>query len=132
MNYKMSILLALQIFKSLSQSHAGYTLKNSYAGTTFFDGMTFDTTDYNNGMVQYTDQNKATSSKLAYVSGDNKVHITSDSSSMLTGNQKRAGIKLISKDTWDKGLFIFDLDHMPAGCGTWPVSEIDNVLNNSI
>jgi hypothetical protein len=32
----------------------------------------------------------------------------------------RLSVRLSSKTTYDKGLFIFDIKHTPHGCATWP------------
>ena len=32
----------------------------------------------------------------------------------------RLSVRLSSKTTYDKGLFIFDIKHTPYGCATWP------------
>jgi len=29
-------------------------------------------------------------------------------------------VRISSKTTYNKGLFIFDVKHSPYGCGTWP------------
>lgn len=40
-----------------------------------------------------------------------------------TGNKETTGrhsVRIESKKQYDKGLFIFDIQHTPYGCGTWP------------
>ena len=32
----------------------------------------------------------------------------------------RPSVRLTSKKSYDSGLVILDLAHMPVGCGTWP------------
>jgi len=32
----------------------------------------------------------------------------------------RLSVRISSKTTYNKGLFIFDVKHSPYGCGTWP------------
>lgn len=38
----------------------------------------------------------------------------------IASGRGRDSIRLESKVTYTRGLFIMDLDHMPTGCGTWP------------
>jgi len=45
----------------------------------------------------------------------------------------RDSIRLEGKARFNRGLFIIDLDHMPAGCGTWPafwLTDEDNWPEN--
>jgi beta-glucanase (GH16 family) len=32
----------------------------------------------------------------------------------------RSSIRLTSKKSYDSGLVVIDVNHMPTGCGTWP------------
>ena len=41
-------------------------------------------------------------------------------SSAATPEGPRDSIRLEGKTRFNRGLFLIDLDHMPAGCGTWP------------
>jgi hypothetical protein len=36
------------------------------------------------------------------------------------GTAGRPSVRLESKQTFTKGLFVLDLSHIPTGCGTWP------------
>lgn len=42
------------------------------------------------------------------------------SSAANEGGNKRESIRLEGKTRFNKGLFILDVHHMPAGCGVWP------------
>ncbi|KAK6512726.1 hypothetical protein TWF506_008895 [Arthrobotrys conoides] len=37
-----------------------------------------------------------------------------------TGTAGRPTVKILSKQRYTRGLFIFDIGHVPYGCGTWP------------
>ena len=41
-------------------------------------------------------------------------------STLPTDQGPRESVRLEGIQRWDAGLFILDLDHMPAGCGQWP------------
>lgn len=54
-------------------------------------------------------------------------------SSTNTTEGPRKSIRLEGKTRFDHGLFLFDLHHMPAGCGTWPAFWLtdENVWPNN-
>jgi len=89
-------------------------------GNSFFDGWDFFTGgDPTHGYVNYVD--KATAQRLGYtrVNG-NSVYIGSDMHNVVNNSRGRDSVRLTSKSSWQKGLFIMDATHMPSGCGTWP------------
>lgn len=50
-----------------------------------------------------------------------------------TSSSGRNSVRVTSKTTYDKGLFIFDVYHTPHGCGTWPalwLTDVDNWPSN--
>lgn len=60
----------------------------------------------------------------------------SDTSAVLrvdtdTGNQTsgRKSVRITSTDTYDSGLFIFDVVHTPYGCATWPALWLTDPSN---
>jgi len=75
--------------------------------------------DPTNGYVNYIDQSAAESSGLYKVNGD-KVYMGVDSTNVASG-RGRDSIRISSKKSYNHGLIILDLEHMPGGaCGTWP------------
>ncbi|EME88045.1 glycoside hydrolase family 16 protein, partial [Pseudocercospora fijiensis CIRAD86] len=74
------------------------------------------------GFVHYVD--RATAESLAMVnSTGNLVRFGAESTQVLDpfANLGRKSIRLTSKQTWTRGLFILDLAHMPSStCGIWP------------
>ena len=49
-----------------------------------------------------------------------KIKISSDHTNKISDNKGRSSVRIHSNDKFNDGLFIFDLDHMPTGPGTWP------------
>ncbi len=50
-----------------------------------------------------------------------QIQIFADSTTVVpSGRRGRKSVRLESKNQFDEGLFIFDLDHLPTGQGTWP------------
>ncbi|OCK93757.1 glycoside hydrolase family 16 protein [Cenococcum geophilum 1.58] len=99
-------------------SIAGYVLKDDYSPTNFFDSFDFFSgQDPTNGFVSYVDQSTAQSSNLIN-STSSSVYMGVDHTNVTPNG--RPSVRLTSKKSYDSGLVILDLAHMPAGCGTWP------------
>jgi uncharacterized membrane protein YgcG len=99
---------------------ATYTIEDDYASSSFasmFDFFTYD--DPTHGYVNYIDQASAESSGL-YKIQNGAVYMGVDSTNTASG-RGRDSIRISSKKSYNHGLIILDLAHMPAGaCGTWP------------
>lgn len=103
-----------------SSSIVPYTLQDDYmVNNTFFDKFTFWTaSDPTNGFVQYVNQTTANTNGLIASSASN-VYIGVDYKNVQPFG--RPSVRLTSTKSYDAGLIILDLQHMPAGiCGTWP------------
>jgi hypothetical protein len=97
----------------------GYELNKTYAGDTFLDGFYFfHQKDPNHGTVQYVDAEIARILGLTTVV-NGKVKISVDSTNAYP-DDGRPSVRIHSHDRYNDGLFIFDIDHMPVGPGTWP------------
>ncbi|EPE06319.1 glycoside hydrolase family 16 protein [Ophiostoma piceae UAMH 11346] len=98
-----------------------YTVKDTFDRTNFFNSESFtffDEADPTNGFVDYVDSTTASSAGLAgYM--NNMVYLGVDyRTANPTGG--RRSTRISSTNTYDKGLFIADITHMPVGCGVWP------------
>ncbi|GKZ70348.1 hypothetical protein AnigIFM50267_005986 [Aspergillus niger] len=113
-----TLLSALGLTAQLSS--AAYTLQDDYSGSGFFDGFSFFTdTDPTNGFVDYVDEATAQSNGYISTSGDS-VYMGVDHTN-VAGSSGRQSVRISSDATYNHGLFILDLEHMPGGiCGTWP------------
>lgn len=98
---------------------AGYVLNVSFSGPNFFDNFDFWTADDpTHGYVDYVSRQDAEAWGLIKASSAG-VYIGADHTTVSSG-RGRASVRLSSKKTFNSGLFIADLTHMPTGCGTWP------------
>ncbi|KAM5374913.1 hypothetical protein ACJZ2D_006257 [Fusarium nematophilum] len=96
-------------------STLSYSLKDTYEGESFFDQFDYFTGyDPTNGFVHYN--LTYASSSTAVLRVDTSVG-PEDEPNASTG---RFSVRVSSKQTYDSGLFIFDVKHTPYGCGTWP------------
>lgn len=105
----------------LRTSIAGYALTDSYAQGTFFGNFTaFTDKDPTAGYVKFHDYGTAIATSLigSVVNNGNSSYIGVDSTSKNPAG--RGSIRIASNKTFNKGLFMADISHMPVGCGTWP------------
>ncbi|KAK7414686.1 hypothetical protein QQX98_006454 [Neonectria punicea] len=105
-------------------STLSYSLVDTYSGESFFDQFNYFTGyDPTNGFVHYVPQTQAESLNLTYASNNSAILRVDtsvgpgDSPDASTG---RFSVRVESKNTYDNGLFVFDIKHTPYGCGTWP------------
>lgn len=99
-----------------------YNLKDSYEGTSVTDGFNFLTdADPSGGWVTYVSEATAKNDGLV-LSANGASRVGVDHTNVISASGPgRNSIRLSSKNTYDKGLFIFDASHMPGGiCGLWP------------
>ena len=100
---------------------AQYVLQDDYCGNgNFYDNFDFyNGTDPTNGFVDYVERDYAQSAGLI---GDDygKVYMGVDHSGVAS-KSGRPAVRIESRKTYDSGLIIIDIEHMPGGiCGTWP------------
>ncbi|KAL5906663.1 hypothetical protein ACKVV1_011065 [Pyricularia oryzae] len=129
----MSVISSLLFILATSAGvRAQLKLSRTYDKDNFFDQFFFRDRAYylklinanepTNGFVEYVSKAEATSSGLAEVRGD-QVYIGVDSKDRVStnGGIGRKAVRLESKQTFDTGLLVADIQHMPdSACGTWP------------
>lgn len=74
------------------------------------------------GHINYVKYDQALQSKLLDIRG-NQVYMGVDSQTVLdpAGNIGRNSVRVVSRRSFNQGLFIADIAHMPGGaCGLWP------------
>ncbi|KAH7119657.1 concanavalin A-like lectin/glucanase domain-containing protein [Dendryphion nanum] len=109
-------------------SQVTYQLKDTYSGSTFFSNFDYFTGyDPTHGFVHYVDsegskaQNLTTTPSTLTSSNTNRttavLRVDTSDKNATTG---RRSVRITSKQTYDTGLFIFDVIHSPYGCATWP------------
>ena len=76
-------------------------------------------TDPTSGYVSYVDKSTASTNGLISTSGGS-VYIGVDHTNTAS-SPGRQSVRLTSTSTYNHGLVILDLEHMPGSvCGTWP------------
>jgi len=97
-----------------------YEKEDSFVGSDFFTKWTFyDGGDPTHGTVDFVTQQEAEQQKLISASAD-KVYMGVDSWSTLPPGQGRKAVKILSRKTYNNGLFILTAENVPSACGAWP------------
>lgn len=126
-----------QMFESSRRQPVGpYVLTDKQEGKNFFSHYAF----YNgadsagsNGYINYVDKEKAFAQSIANVTFE-----TTDGgiaepfiymSTTPTAKGPRNSVRLEGLKRYNRGLFIIDVRHMPAGCGTWPAFWMSDEAN---
>jgi len=106
---------------SFNVADSAYVLQQNYSGSDFFSGFTFFTAgDPTHGFVNYVNQSYAEKQKYIQMQGD-AWYIGTDTKNVVSkGARGRDSVRISSKTSYQLGLFIIDLLHMPTGCATWP------------
>ncbi len=119
--YSLTLKALLASTILIKTSIAGYVLTDDYEKDSFFGNFTaFTAEDPTSGFVKFVDyENGAKQEIVGSASNDaNSSYLGVDhKTSSTTG---RASHRLTSIKSWNKGLFIADISHMPVGCGAWP------------
>ncbi|KAL4929891.1 glycoside hydrolase family 16 protein [Aspergillus undulatus] len=111
-------------------SPLNYHLVTSYTGRDFFDQFHyFDEEDPTDGFVRYVDRGTAQRLNLTYATETSAILRVDSDSSTANVTRGRNSVRIESKQTYDTGLFVFDIIHSPYGCGTWPALWLTDGYN---
>ncbi|KAL1742801.1 glycoside hydrolase family 16 protein [Schizophyllum fasciatum] len=106
-----------------------YRSTERYVGKDFYSGFDFEAiADPTHGRVNYVDMWTAQGRNLTFTTGRHGVLNTDDSFILRTdcwttlspGGPGRDSVRIQSKNTYTNHLSVFNVRHMPQGCGTWP------------
>ncbi|KAK7462817.1 hypothetical protein VKT23_007396 [Stygiomarasmius scandens] len=100
---------------------ASYSQTSSHQGTQFLDTFTWQAiADPTHGRVRYVDQTSALNQNLTFASGDHFI-LRSDFTNKLDPNGAgRDSVRIQSNHQYTTAVMVFNIRHMPQGCGTWP------------
>ncbi|KAM3469054.1 hypothetical protein MY5147_007353 [Beauveria neobassiana] len=125
------IVIAVAVGVTVSKNNAypaykelSYTLQDTYSGENFFSQFNyFNTYDPANGFVHYVSEADAKQHNLTYATANTaviKVDTTVGPGSTPDASTGRFSVRIESKKTYNKGLFLFDVKHSPYACAAWP------------
>lgn len=102
-------------------AHADYILHDDYEPSNFLDQFNFFSgPDPTHGFVNYQARDAAFAAGMAGPSNSKGVYLGVDSVTMNPAGGRKS-IRIESIKTYNGGLFIADIAHMPSNkCGTWP------------
>ncbi|KAH7393921.1 mixed-linked glucanase precursor [Phaeosphaeria sp. MPI-PUGE-AT-0046c] len=109
------------LLAAASAASGTYTLTDDLTHKKFFSAFNFySSPDPTGGFVQYQDLRGAIKNNLiSYKPNSTSIYMGVDSTTR--DSKGRASMRLESKKTWNHGLLIADIAHMPAStCGSWP------------
>ncbi|KAJ5837097.1 hypothetical protein N7447_003123 [Penicillium robsamsonii] len=125
-----AILIPVEIIQNQYPNYTplNYILADTYSGRTFFDQFTYFTDeDPTKGFVVYVNQSTASHLNLTYATETSAI-LRVDASSP-NAHSGRNSVRIESRNTYDSGLFIFDIIHTPFGCATWPALWLTDGYN---
>ncbi|OCH84058.1 hypothetical protein OBBRIDRAFT_815608 [Obba rivulosa] len=126
MLYALACLLAIPAAEAET-----YKLSQNNVGSTFLQNFQWETTpNAPGGRVAYTTQQASVASNLTYANGNTFImcvdHTTTLNASSTVGRQS---VRIKSNAQYGTHLAVFDIHHMPQGCGTWPaIWEADDTV----
>ncbi|EIN04087.1 glycoside hydrolase family 16 protein [Punctularia strigosozonata HHB-11173 SS5] len=100
---------------------ATYSRTSNVAGNGFYDFFSFQAIpDPTNGRVNYVDETTARAQNLTFASSDTFILRADDKTVLSASGPGRNSVRLLSNNAYTTHVAVFDLRHMPQGCGTWP------------
>ncbi|KAG6333764.1 hypothetical protein ID866_5326 [Astraeus odoratus] len=114
--------LAVASLVNIALAGGVYILSDNIVGNDFYNAFIFEAiADPAHGRVNYTDQ--VTAQQLGLVSAtQNSFTLSADDTTVLSATGPgRNSFRIRSTGLYTTHVAIFDIVHMPEGCGTWPV-----------
>jgi len=121
----MHLALPLALFASLVPTAlaGAYSLTDNHIGADFLSTFMHEAiADPTNGRVNYVDQATAVRLNLTYAQGNTLVLRADSTSTLNPSGPGRNSVRIRSQKTYTTHVAVFDIAHMPEGCGTWPAA----------
>ncbi|KAI0260952.1 2 beta-glucan [Gloeopeniophorella convolvens] len=113
--------VALSLFLAGGARAATYNVADTFQGSSFFSDFSFiSEADPTHGRVNYVTQSQAQSLGLATVSGNSFTLRADDTTVLSASGPGRNSFRIQSNKQYDTHVSVFNVQHMPQGCGTWP------------
>jgi len=116
-----AFLAALSLSHALCAS-AWFYLEDEWIGDAFFNGDWIWETedDPTHGRVNYVSQTDAVNKNLSYVENGQFIMRADDVSIVDPAARGRSSVRIHTQKAYDDSIIVLDIEHMPAGCATWP------------
>ncbi|KAH7910071.1 glycoside hydrolase family 16 protein [Hygrophoropsis aurantiaca] len=113
--------LVLASVVNVALGGATYSRTSSLAGQSFLNAFAWQAiADPTNGRVNYVTEATAQSDGLVEVTSDTVILRADDTTTLSASGAGRNSFRIQSTNTYTTHVAIFDIQHMPQGCGTWP------------
>ncbi|KAI0081946.1 putative laminarinase [Panus rudis PR-1116 ss-1] len=113
----LAVLLVPQVFA------ATYRLSDNHVGSDFLSTFVHENfADPTHGRVTYVDQNTAVSQNLTFAQGNTLILRADSKTKLAPSDPGRKSVRIRSIKTYTTHVAVFDIRHMPQGCGTWPAA----------
>ncbi|KAI0726247.1 putative beta-glucanase from glycoside hydrolase family GH16 [Fomitopsis betulina] len=132
-----AVLLFIAVLNALSLSslaQAGpYSINQTSIGRDFLTNFQWeDITDPTKGRVNYVNQSTSLANNLTFTSDDTFIMRADYTTNLTASGPGRMSNRIKSYAQYRTHVAVFDIRHMPQGCGTWPaVWEADDQVGSS-
>ncbi|KAF8556871.1 2 beta-glucanase [Imleria badia] len=100
---------------------ATYIVSESIVGTDFYNHFDFEAiADPTHGRVNYVDQQTALDLNLTYATSNTFIMRADHTNALDPNGPGRDSVRIRTKNQYTTHVAVFDMPHMPQGCGTWP------------
>lgn len=100
---------------------ATYSRTDSIVGSGFNSAFTYQAIpDPTNGRVNYVNAQTAASLNLTYASSNTFILRSDFTTKLSSSGPGRNSVRIQSNKQWTTAVMVFNMRHMPQGCGTWP------------
>ncbi|GLB43086.1 putative glycoside hydrolase family 16 protein [Lyophyllum shimeji] len=100
---------------------ATYPLSDNIVGSAFYNNFNFEAiADPTHGRVNYVNQATAQSQNLTFASGNTFILRADFKTTLNPNGPGRNSVRIRSNKAYTTHVAVFDVRHMPQGCGTWP------------
>ncbi|KAK7692230.1 hypothetical protein QCA50_003855 [Cerrena zonata] len=102
---------------------ATYQLSDNHVGTDFLSTFVHEAIpDPTHGRVNYVDQATALAQNLTFASGNTLIMRADSKTTLSASGPGRNSVRIHSNKKYTTHVSVFDIRHMPQGCGTWPAA----------
>ncbi|KAF9469590.1 laminarinase [Collybia nuda] len=109
---------------------ATYPISDTVIGSAFYSAFNFQAIgDPTHGRVNYVNQATAQSQNLTFASSDSFILRADFKTTLSASGPGRNSVRIRSNKVYTTHVAVFNIRHMPQGCGTWPAVWETNESN---
>ncbi|KAG5640368.1 hypothetical protein DXG03_008893, partial [Asterophora parasitica] len=114
-------LVTVVLASSFQTLGATYHQSDNIVGSGFLSAFSVESlADPTHGRVNYVDAGTAASENLTYANGDTFILRADYKKTLTAGGPGRDSVRIQSNKQYTTSVAIFNVRHIPQGCGTWP------------